>query len=403
MKIKLSATNIEEATSVVAAQRGIENFTKVVELGNDYRLIIPVDPSSIIRKKPAIMSAAFPVRKLDRFVKGSTYILEDWESDPMTGRYIDKTPLQPFRAISNVIHKAECVKAKRKKEQELELDAKDQEIDINSPEFIAKKAVELHKIDVEYNGDDTVSPKQYASKKPLVGGISTYICTELYVIPVKDDVPNFDNAKIASYDISSGVKLTKLKTAFAKAYKEGDKYVELHIQYGKGCTKKQEAGQALVFEAVAEKDRLSVVAEEKWKEFESKLDDLAKSAEQIAARSLAATYNQTADALIASLKDYLSKIPGLFKFVDYEDNGTKYAAKSILESGLKLDDVTVEKLNKLVEEAGETIEDAEPVEGFNQGAVAATTNLDDLEEAVVASSETGDLSALDTEDFDFGN
>ena len=40
MKIKLSATNIEEATSVVAAQRGIENFTKVVELGNDYRLVV---------------------------------------------------------------------------------------------------------------------------------------------------------------------------------------------------------------------------------------------------------------------------------------------------------------------------------------------------------------------------
>lgn len=400
MKIKLSANNIDEAQSVNAAQSGIRAFSKVVELGHDYRLIIPVDPASIANNRPSLMSASFPVRNLDRFVKGSTYILEDWDADEMTGRYIDNTPLAHYESISRVIHKAECKKAKRKKERELRADASDSGDDVNSEAFIGKLAIELNNIDRQYYGDSKAEPKVYATKKPLVGGVRTYTCTEFYVVPINDEVPDYKNAEIAGYDITSGIKLTKLKNAFKSAYKAGDKFVELHIRYGYNCSKASEAGQALTFEAVKDEDRLSAKTPEKWQTFEPELEKLAKSAEQIAARSLAARYNQPADHLIAAYKEYLATLPGIFKFVDFEDQSTKYAAKYILDEGLASEATVQEQLLALVgDDSASEVEDVEDEqEDFNAAAVSRATNLDELEEAVVSTSSTGDLSALDSED-----
>ena len=406
MKIKLSGSNIEEAQEVIASQSGIRAFSKVVELGNDYRLFIPVDPKTIDTDRPAIMSASFPVRTTDRFVKGSTYILEDWDADEMTGRYIDKTAVAPYEGISRVIHKAECKKAKAKKERDMRADAKENDVDTNSPEFISKLAIELNNVDILYNGTaKDVKPKVYAENKPLIGPVHTYTCTEFYVVPVVNGVPNFAKAEIAAYDISSSAKLTKLQNAFKSAYVKGDAFVELHIQYGYNAKKASDAGLNLAFEAVKTEDRLSVKTPEKFEEFKPNLERIAKSAEQIAARSSAARYNSTADILVAAFKDYISRTPGLFSYIDMEDNATKYAAQDLLDSGIVQNATVQEGLLKLVAEtnkadadAAKLAAEAENAEDFNAAKVSKATNLDELEEAVRTTSSTGDTSALDSDD-----
>lgn len=398
MKIKTSASTIEEAQEVRAAQNGLQSFSKVVEMGHDYRLLLLVSPDSIKKGKPSILSASFPVRNLDRFVKGSTYILEDWDADEMTGRYIDKTPLAPYERIARVIHKAEYARARKIKERNMKNDAADAGESITSESFISRLAVELNKIDLQYNGDKETNT--YASVKPLVGPVRTYTCIEMYVVPVTGGVPDFTKATMAAYDVSSGIKLQKLINAFKSAYKEGDTYVELSIQYGYNAKDPAEAGRALSFEAVANEDRLASKVPEKFAEFAPKLEDLAKTSEQIAARSAAARYNLPATMLIASLKEYVSKIPNLFHNLDFEDNTVKSAAQELLDSGIVAESNVQQRLLQIVSEnAVEEIQADEEsqAEDFDASAVTQAETLDELAEAVTETSSTGDLSALDSD------
>lgn len=404
MKIKCSAGTLEEAQEVKSAQSGLRPFSKVAELGHDYRLILRVSPASIEKGRPSMLSASFPIRRLERFVKGGTYILEDWDTDEMTGRYIDKTPLAPYENISRVIHKAEAERAKIKLERELNADAVDSGIDPNSPEFIAKKAVALNKITLKYFGDKDT--KTYADVHPLVGPVSTYTCTELYVIPCDGGVPNFEKAEMASFDITSAQRLQKLINVFKSVFQQGDRFVEVSVKYGYGATDAKAAGQALSFDIVKPEDRLSATVPEKWAEFAPNLENIASTPEQIAARSQAARYNSTAVALIASLKEYVSKVPNLFANLDYEDNAVKYSAQDLLDSGLVREESVQKRLLQLVSEvsndsevvAAKEADDKAAAEDFDASAVSKAGDIDELAEAIVNTSSSNDLSAMESGD-----
>lgn len=400
MKIKVSADTIEGAQEVRAAQNGLQSFSKAVELGHDYRLFLLVSPESIKRGKPSILSASFPVRSLDRFVKGSMYILEDWDTDDMTGRYIDKTPLAPYERIARVIHKAEYARARKIKERNMKNDAVDAGEDITKEAFISRLAIELNKVNLQYNGDKETST--YATVKPLVGPVRTYTCIEMYIVPTEGGVPDFTKAIMVAYNVSSSIKLQKLINAFKSAYKPGESYVELSIQYGYKAKDHAEAGRALTFEAVKDEDRLAAKTPEKFAEFEPHLDELSKTAEQIAARSMAARYNQPAASLIASLKEYVSKTPNLFHNLDFEDNTVKYAAQELLDSGIVIEKSVQEKLLAIAREnsgMGEDIlAEEETTEDFDAAVVSKAETLDELAEAVIETSSTGELSAMDSGD-----
>ena len=57
MKIKVAAGTLEEAKEVKSAQSGLKSFSKAVELGHDYRLILRVSPASIAAGKPSLLSS----------------------------------------------------------------------------------------------------------------------------------------------------------------------------------------------------------------------------------------------------------------------------------------------------------------------------------------------------------
>lgn len=404
MKIKVAAGTLEEAKEVKSAQNGLKSFSKAVELGHDYRLILRVSPKSIAAGKPSLLSASLPIRKLERFVKGSIYILEDWDIDEMTGRYIDKTPIAPYENISRVIHKAEAAREKIKKERELNNDAIDSGIDVNSQDFISKRAIEINKIDLKYFGDKDT--KTYATVHQLVGPITTYTCAEMYLIPCDAGVPDYNKAELVSFDITSASRLQKLINVFKSVYQPGDQFVELSIKYGYGCQDNKAAGQALSFDIVKPEDRLSATTPEKWAEFAPNLEQIAISPEQVASRSTAARYNNTASALIAALKEYVSRVPNMFHNLDFEDNTVKYSAQDLLNSGIVSEKTVQERLLAIVQEtAGDATvveakeaEDKAAAEDFDASAVAKAGTIDELAEAVTNTSSTGDLSALDSGD-----
>lgn len=148
----------------------------------------------------------------------------------------------------------------------------------NWPTEAARKAA-LDEIENEFDTKNNMK-----AKKPVVGKVKLLITTEVLYVPIENDVPQPDKARVVTQSLSDERirKLIALLDDSKYAPGEGEDYLE--VQYNFPATDKAQAGKADPVGQVPEY-RLKVKFPEQWKSIESQLELLPKNSETIARRN----------------------------------------------------------------------------------------------------------------------
>lgn len=148
----------------------------------------------------------------------------------------------------------------------------------NWPSEAARKAA-LDEIENEYDTKNNMK-----AKKAVVGKAMLLITTEVLYVPVENDVPQPDKARVVTQSLSDDRirKLINLLDDKKYAPLEGENYLE--VQYNFPATDKTQAGKADPVGQVPEY-RLKVKYPDQWKAIESQLELLPKNSETIARRN----------------------------------------------------------------------------------------------------------------------
>lgn len=132
--------------------------------------------------------------------------------------------------------------------------------------------------------DEFDSQKNPKAKKPVIGKLSYLITTEVVYVPIENDIPQTDKARLVTQSLSDE-RIRKLLTILtSEKYKpaEGEEWLEVQFSFPAGS--KMQAGRTDPVGQVAEW-RMKNKYPEQFKAIESLLQQLPKSYETISRRN----------------------------------------------------------------------------------------------------------------------
>jgi hypothetical protein len=300
------------------------------------------------------------------------------------GTIIDRSPLAKWTKMAKVFYDAEYRKERSdimKKAQE-EADVMGTAVD----EIARNKA--LRDLELKYYGDPDANPKINPTARKLITGTRVEVTTEVLVVPIDSrNEPEFDKATLATLDISNKRKsqiYTLLKDS--NYYRPEDGFLEISYVYGQGCSDKQQAGQSSMFNGVSREMSLKVAFPEVWDKWKGKVDELAKTPEDIIKRNFKFSSNVSSDMVVEKIKGYLSKEKFIIPNIDCESEDTKKIAKDILESGvIDLYPKVKSQIEVIVAAAENNADDASTENGADvntdDAVLAGSNSIDDLTRA----------------------
>lgn len=344
MQLKLASGNLAAAQRVKESQRGMQALNAILQCRTQYRIFYRLTKDEESNKN-TILTAQFPERGLGEELQcNSVYILEDWEMDQNTGKFIDNTEMRRYANIARVLHKADCENAKKKIEREKKLEAQDLGTDLNDPAFIANLNKALIKCEVEYFGDKELNA--YPDKRPVIGGIRSGVYTELAIVPLTSaGLPDWSKAANATWDLTSGRRQDMLAGICTNASfcADGDQFLEVSLQYGMNTNDKKEAGKNFTLNGVPKSDSLAVTDPEGFAKFKADyLDKIADDPMTIAKRSMAAAFTKTSGYIIESFKKWVAGKSIILRSLDLESEEVKNVANDLVSTGIAALDATVQ-------------------------------------------------------------
>lgn len=383
------AGTLSEGVKVQAGQQRLTSFSKQAKEGTSYRLFFPLTWSEEGIPEP-IVTSAFG-RDLDRDMLGKSFVVYnegEVEIDPVTRSIRDLTDLPKLAAVATAFHDAECEMEKKKAEKQAVEEAELMKREVN-PVTVAEA---LRRIDVEYHGDDTVTPRVFASKRPVISGQKTPMVTEVYAVPLNSNgSPEWNMGFRGAMDLSQK-KIEQLKSIRDK--KEyviaGSRFLEVGYDY-MGVSK-AEAGRNAAFTGIAETLTLAAKFPELWEANKSKLDALSFDPEVMLAKNPKFAYACSTDYVFSAFNKYVSTKSLTLVCLDTESDAVKKNYETLLKlDGVKSIPSVREKIEKIRDEAERKGEEVSPVaEGqLSEEAlqVAKATTLSEL-------AEIGDIDAV---------
>lgn len=391
--MKVLASTLGKATKLRSAQGTVQNMSKVMELGNSYRIFIPTVLTD--QGAPDILIATVPGRKLNYEKLGRSFIaLDDYDVDE-NDKVTDLSGLQPYSRISRVLFDAARREeiAKTEREAKATADQMGTEIDV-----VALKQA-IREIDLRYNGDRDVKPAIYATENPLISKVTLETATEVVLVPLDTEKkPIWSKAQSAALPISAKKEAQLTSLVHNPDYCDPNAgYLEVSFDYV--GTDKKTAGQNAVFQGVSNELSLKNKFPDDWKANSKEviISRLVKTAEAIASRNMTMSSRTTVKEVIELFNKYVSKHPLILLNIDFESDTTKGVAKDMVDLKVAADVPKVqERLISLVQENG-TQEEEQNYEDISKDVISAkgSTTLSELMDKV-----DGDLDDVTGNDID---
>lgn len=319
-------------------------LNKVVALNSDNRVLFRLTP--VINEETGnvdfmdLIAASIPGRSCNFDVCGTAFIKlnkEQIEYDENTKKLKDNSGLDAWAKIAKVLHAAECAQKKKLKE----LEAKAIATGTNTQLDTTKLNMEFEKLDIMYfGGKDSLGKRVMPDVQPIISSLQYKMTTQVLVIPMVNDKPDYEKAKTAYLELSND-RIAELINIIedAKYCSIGDKFLEVGYKfYGKDT---KEAGRRAKLEGITKEYRLSTVDPEGWATGGKRAIDrmvegptVVDTAELMAGRNINVSSKKSVSDIETAIRKYCATNPGVIANINVESDEVKYAAKALVEKGL---------------------------------------------------------------------
>ena len=321
-----------------------KKLSKTVNLNSDNRLIFKLTP--ILNEETGktdymdLIAASVPGRSCRYDVCGASFIKlsnEQIETDEMTQKTKDISGLDAWAKIAKVLHAAECAQKKKLKELEAQALSSATQIPVDQ----TKLNMEFEKLDLQYFGGKDQLGKNVAPEiNPLVSGLQYKMTTQVLVIPMVNDKPDYEKAQTAFMELSN-TRISELLDIIedAKYCSIGDEYLEVGYKFFGKDTK--EAGRKAKLDGITKEYKLATIDPEGWASGGKRaLDKMVKggnvlqTADLMAGRNINLSGTKSVNDIESAIRKYCATNPGIVASINMESDEIKYAAKAFIEKGL---------------------------------------------------------------------